>query len=75
MKDPVEARRQMGYLSNNTKLSDKFTVREYLEMTGKRQTKDTNQYWPVPFSMETSKPYPNHRQLQYPSWLLSLCRL
>ena len=34
MKDPVEARRKMGYLSNNTKLSDKFTVREYLEMTG-----------------------------------------
>ncbi len=54
MKDPVEARRKMGYLSNNTKLSDKFTVQEYLEMTGKRQTKDTNQYWPVPFSMETT---------------------
>ena len=54
MKDPVEARRKMGYLSNNTKLSDKFTVREYLEMTGKRQTKDTDQYWLVPFSMETT---------------------
>lgn len=32
--DPVAARRRMGYLSNNTKLNDKFTLREYLEMTG-----------------------------------------
>ena len=39
MKDPVEARRKMGYLSNNTKLSDKFTVREYLEMTRQKANK------------------------------------
>ena len=32
--DPVEARCKMGYLSNNTKLNDKFSLREYLEMTG-----------------------------------------